>query len=360
MKMRSESKQSKLINNEGEPFFYYKDKTRKIVPCKDEKKNKESKEILKKIFEEHKKDIPKIFRENWKNVKLYDPKGNPNNAHSLILNPHEGAYDLNNKLNHMTGKKWTIFSCSWFIFNALKKDLNEEKAICGDSDSHPATYSPTMMEEFIKFFTKEGMNVLDPFAGIGSTLVGCKRTGRIGYGIELNKKYYDMIIKRVPKFKDNIILGDSRNVKKYFKNTKFNFCISSPPYWDVLNRSTRNFEKKRTTKNLDIKYSDSDIDLGNINNYNKFVEDLSKIYLDIYDLLEKNSYIVIIVKNVKKGGKFYPLAWDIAKSLSHKYELKDEKIWIQDKAALAPYGYPYSWAANILHHYCIILRKEND
>ena len=63
---------------------------------------------------------------------------------------------------------------------------------------------------------------------------------------------------------------------------------------------------------------------------------------------------------IKKGGKFYPLAWDIAKLLSHKYELKDEKIWIQDKVGLAPYGYPYSWTANILHHYCIILRKEND
>ena len=84
------------------------------------------------------------------------------------------------------------------------------------------------MENFIKFFTKEGMTVLDPFAGIGSTLVGCKRTGRIGYGIELNKKYFNSILKRVPEFKSNIINGDSRNVKTYFKNKKFDLCISSP------------------------------------------------------------------------------------------------------------------------------------
>ena len=57
-----------------------------------------------------------------------------------------------------------------------------------DTESHPATYSPTMVSEFIRFLQKEGQNVLDPFAGIGSALVGCKRTGRIGYGIELNPR----------------------------------------------------------------------------------------------------------------------------------------------------------------------------
>ena len=74
--------------------------------------------------------------------------------------------------------------------------------------------------------------------------------------------------------------------------------------------------------------------------------------------MKDGGYIVVIVKNVKKDGKFYPLAWDLARRLSEKFELKDERIWIQDKVALAPYGYPYSWTANILHHYCLILRKE--
>jgi hypothetical protein len=62
---------------------------------------------------------------------------------------------------------------------------------------------------------------------------------------------------------------------------------------------------------------------------------------------------------VKKDGVLYPLAWDVAKKLSELYVLKDEKVWIQDKIGLAPYGYPYSWVSNILHHYCIILQKKN-
>ncbi len=61
-----------------------------------------------------------------------------------------------------------------------------------------------------------------------------------------------------------------------------------------------------------------------------------------------------------KKSKFYPLAWDLAKRMSDKYILKDEKIWIQDKIGLAPYGYPYDWVNNILHHYCIIFKKPNE
>jgi len=337
--------------------FYYKDKKKQIVPFPDKSKHERAKERLKELFSKFQDDLPRKFRDNWSNVKLYDPSGDVEGAHAVMLQIEDGAYDLNNKLNHMTGKEWTVFSCSWFIFNALKKDLDEERRICGNSADHPATYSPTMMEEFIKFFTKEGMSVLDPFAGIGSTLVGCARTNRIGYGIELNKKYYEMILKRVPEFKNNIVHGDARDVKKYFSN-KFNFCISSPPYWDVLNRSTGSFEDKRNARGLDVKYSNHISDLGNIGDYSIFLEDLAKIYLDIYDLLADGAYIIVIVKNIKKSGKLYPLAWDVASKLSAKYTLKDEKIWIQDKIALAPYGYPYSWTSNILHHYCIIMRKE--
>ena len=36
------------------------------------------------------------------------------------------------------------------------------------------------------------------------------------------------------------------------------------------------------------------------------------------------------VKNVKKGGKIYPLAWDLARELGRVYTLKDERIWAQD------------------------------
>ena len=260
-----------------------------------------------------------------------------------------------NKLNDLTGREWIKFIKSWFVFNALRSDLKEERQTLGGMGSdHPATFSPTMVSEFIEFFTKKGQTVLDPFLGIGTTLVACDRTGRKGVGIELTKKYAEMAKKRTDQ---KVIIGDAREVSK-MGLPQIDYCITSPPYWNVLNRSTGGFKKDRDSKGLSTKYSDMGKDLGNIAAYDEFLDVMRDIFGQIHGLLKPGGYITVIVKNVKRDGKFYPLAWDLAKKLSDVYELKDEKIWIQDKVRLAPYGYPYAWTSNIIHHYCLILRKS--
>lgn len=337
-------------------YFYHKPK-RAIVPCEDAEKNAAAKKRLAELFSTRKDLIPRRYLDNWNEVALYNPGGKVESATAILIKPEDGAYDLTNKINDLTGKDWTKFTCSWFIFNALQSDLKQERELDEHIEDHPATFSPTMISDFINFFTKEGMKVLDPFCGIGSTMEACRRTGRIGYGTELNTKYYNLILKRVPEFTNNIFNSDATLIPT-LPIKGIDFCISSPPYWDILNRSTKDFEKKRESKNLDVNYSDAELDLGNISDYDTFINKLAQIYLNIYDVLNDNAYVVIIIKNVKKGGRMYPLAWDLARKLSDKYVLKDEKIWIQDKVGLSPYGYPFSWASNIIHHYCIILRKE--
>jgi DNA modification methylase len=337
-------------------YFYHRPK-RMIEPVKSTLENKKAKVILDNFYENRKNlKIPSKFIENWGKVALYHPKGDLDKANSILLEPENGAYTFRNKFNDLTGKEWIKFTCSWFIFNALKEDIKQEKALDPNTESHPATFSPTMISEFVSFFTKEGDNVLDPFMGIGSTAEACKRTGRNAFGTELNPKYHKIAIKRAKKFKNNIVNGDALLIDTY-GFPQIDFSISSPPYWDILNRSTRDFKKVRESKQLDTKYSENNIDLGNINDYDEFIKSCAEVYIKMYKILRKGAHIVIIIKNVKKEGKFYPLAWDLAKELSSLYELKDEKIWIQDKIGLAPYGYPFSWTSNILHHYCLILKK---
>lgn len=346
----------------GRNYFYHS-RLRKIVPANDQKLNSIAKKKLAKIKASEEFDkLPKIFRERWDEVGLYHPSGEIEKAEALVLNPEDGAYSLSNKLNHLTGKQWTRFIKSWFVFDALQSDIREEKEITQkaglNSEDHPATYSPTMMADFISFFTKEGDSVLDPFNGIGSTLVGCDRTGRRGVGIELNEKYFQITKLRT---KQKVIHGSSEKISELLKANKIknlNFSISSPPYWNILQRSTGSFEKKRSEKNLDIQYSDKEMDIGNINSYEEFINRLADIYFQIYDFLLPQAYLVVIVKNVKKAGKNYPLAWDLAKKLTEKYALKDEMIWCQDKVGLAPFGYPFAYTSNIVHHYCLVFRKE--
>ena len=214
-----------------------------------------------------------------------------------------------------------------------------------------------MISNFISFFTKSGQSVIDPFAGIGTTLVACQRTKRKGIGIELNKKYF-----KIAKIRTNqkIFNGNSSEINDILSKNKIkniDFCITSPPYWNVLNRSTGGFKNKREEKKLDYNYSKKEKDLGNIDDYEVFIDKLVDIFVDLKKFLKKDAYVIVILKNVKKGGKNYPIAWDFAKKMSEIYTLKDEKIWCQDKVGLAPFGYPYAYTTNIHHHYCLVFRN---
>ncbi len=84
-------------------------------------------------------------------------------------------------------------------------------------------------------------------------------------------------------------------------------------------------------------YSDDPHDLGNLHDYEQFLAALVEIYAGLKPLLKEKAYLTIIVKNVKKGGRIYPLAWDLARALGKIYTLKDEKLWLQDNQRLAPY-----------------------
>jgi DNA modification methylase len=276
------------------------------------------------------------------------------NKKSFLL----GKMDLRNKLNDLTGKEWLKFLKSWFVFDAKQSDLREERKVSKECEHHPATFSPTMISDFIKFFTKKGGIVLDPFLGIGSTLVACDRTERIGYGIELNKKYKEIAEKRVSK-KQKVIHGDATDLDK-FDIPIVDYCITSPPYWSMLNKVDV-IQKSRIENGLDTKYSESDEDLGNIKDYNKFMEKLLIVFDKVYDKLKTGGYLTIIVQNVIDKNIMIPFAWDLAIRLTtspHKFVLKKEKIWCQDHKPLHPFGYPYAWVSNTHHHYCLIFRKE--
>jgi DNA modification methylase len=139
------------------------------------------------------------------------------------------------------------------------------------------------------------------------------------------------------------------------------YVITSPPYWDMLRaRGAETQKKRRAAPGLDVFYSDDPRDLGNVPDYEAFVEQLARLYEALYPALKDKAYLTIIVKNVKKGGRVYPLAWDLSKRLSRTYTLKDERVWCQDNQRLAPYGLGNAWVSNTFHHYCLQFRKEAE
>ena len=64
------------------------------------------------------------------------------------------------------------------------------------SKDHPTMKPVALMAYPIQNSTMTNCIVLDPFLGSGSTLVACEETGRICYGVELDAKFVDVIVRR--------------------------------------------------------------------------------------------------------------------------------------------------------------------
>jgi DNA modification methylase len=52
----------------------------------------------------------------------------------------------------------------------------------------------------IEYSSRPGENVLDLFGGSGSTLIGCEKTGRHAFLMELDMPYCDVIVQRWEQF----------------------------------------------------------------------------------------------------------------------------------------------------------------
>ena len=65
------------------------------------------------------------------------------------------------------------------------------------STEHPTMKPIELIAYCLNNSAPKGSLVFDPFAGSGSTLVAAARVGRIGYGIELDPTYVDVIVKRL-------------------------------------------------------------------------------------------------------------------------------------------------------------------
>jgi DNA modification methylase len=268
-----------------------------------------------------------------------------------------------NRLNELNPKEWLKFQKSWFIHNPPRRRK--------DVLRHPAKFPESLAQEFIEFFTKPGQVVLDPMAGTGSALEAALRCGRHSFGIELNPAYVQIAQQVVASVREELgepagslraelVAGDAARAVELLTPLSLppvDYVLTSPPYWNMLHaRGAETQKKRRGSQELDTVYSDDPNDLGNLTDYQEFIERLAAIYRDLQPLLRRGAYLTIIVKNVKKGGKIYPLAWDLARSLEGSYTLKDERIWCQDNQPLAPYGLGNAWVSNTFHHYCLQFR----
>ena len=197
----------------------------------------------------------------------------------------------NQKLNALKGSEWLAFTKTWFIHNPVQR---------GEKVIHPATLPESLAADFISFFTKPGDWVLDPFLGTGSVLVAAKDNQRHGVGIELYPYFASFAEKRLSTLRGEasslVLQGDSREVLSRVKSMglpRFSLCLTSPPYWAQLGMSTER-AKERKDKNLKTVYGRDKRDFGNIQEYNRFLEEQTHLFSQVYDLTKRGGHLIVI------------------------------------------------------------------
>lgn len=281
----------------------------------------------------------------------------------------EGTVDKRNSLNDLTGKDWLPETKSFFY----QKGLGASHPHAQIEKQHPAPYSFQDIEKLITFFTKKGMHVLDPFGGIGSTAKACELEERICTSIELSPKWYELSIQRLEtevaegsSQKHTFINGDSCEELLKFADSSFDFMVTSPPYWGILNKQDQKVKKNRVANDLATKYSEDDKDLGNVENYEEFLDILvDRVFLQCARVLKQGKYMAIVVSDFRDKSDYISFHSDLIQRLNKAevpnggvLKLQGTKILLQNHKSLLPYGYPFAYVENIHHQYVLIFRKE--
>jgi DNA modification methylase len=279
----------------------------------------------------------------------------------------EGSKDRR-AFNSLTPREWTKLSRS--VWTSAEVSSTREKHHL----EHGATFSTALAERVIKMYTTSGDLVLDPFLGVGTTLVAARRLDRRGIGIELYEKYAAIAEAVLAKEAANtalersVICGDSRNVLDWVEPESVQLVFTSPPYADFIHRSVTDRRKthKKSRLVLDNKsvvkpYGSSSQDFGNLE-YAEFLTQIKSLMADLLIVTAPGGYNVWVVKdcrNTENGVPLVDVHSDIARlGRDVGFLYHDLIIWDQnDQRSLVLLGYPSVFYVNVNHTFLVVLRK---
>lgn len=275
----------------------------------------------------------------------------------------EASVSPKNTLNDLTSKEWLSESVSVWT----QRGLGAGHAEAAIEKLHPAPFSYQDVSRLIRMLSKQGGRVLDPFNGVGSTLKACALEGREGIGFELYPHFAELTRVRLStELPDDlepppqtVYEGDARILAAKLEEGTIDFIVTSPPYWGILNKKADHKVKSaRVDHGLATNYGDDSRDLGNIENYDGFIEELATTLAACGQALKPKGYMALIVGDFRHKSRYYMFHADIVRALEpHGYVLQAMNVLYQRHKRVFPYGYPYAYVPNVHHQNIVILRK---
>ena len=122
----------------------------------------------------------------------------------------------------------------------------------------------------------------------------------------------------------------------------FDFVVTSPPYWGILAKQDQKVKKNRVANNLDTKYSEDNRDLGNVEDYQQFLDILvNNIFMECARIISPEKYMAIVVSDFRDKSNFISFHSDLIQRMNNAkienggvLKLQGVKILIQNHKGL--------------------------
>jgi len=291
-------------------------------------------------------------------------------------------------LNGLTAAEWIPLTTSVFSVPNHEPGYEVRRA-------HPATFNVALAERMIRFLSKPGDTVLDPFSGTGATVIAAAKLGRIGIGIELYQKWIDLTHKviaaeyrKTPTTKavqsglgrwsededlkdpvserwDDIELlrGDSTKTMGTLGRASVDFLLCSPPYADILSQrltggSKLTRQRLREEEGLALSYGDDKSDIGRMD-LEAWLEYMRQWALTAAIVVKPGKFMTIVVQNIVTKDGLIPLAWRLGETIGaiKEWSLHSDNIWHQKHKAGRIAGWPSNPMQSNHHNYVLIFRR---
>jgi DNA modification methylase len=257
--------------------------------------------------------------------------------------------------NSLDGKQWLKNSIS--VWSDIAKTADERKL------KHPAQFPTQLVERLIQSFLPDGSHiVLDPFCGSGSTLVAAQRLGKQGIGCELSAEYVKLTRQRTadaecPGPQAVVHQMSAFHLSEISPPNSVDLCITSPPYWNILNR-------KRTADYKSIRHYGNHVgDIGAITDYGEYLDALCLVFRSVLAVLKPGGHACIVVMDLRVKNRFFPLHSDLAGRLQEiGFVYDDLVIWNRQAEYnfLRPLGYPSVFRINKVHEFVLLMQKPKQ
>jgi DNA modification methylase len=185
--------------------------------------------------------------------------------------------------------------------------------------AHPGKMLPELARRIVSEYSNPGEVIVDPLAGIGTTLAEAALLGRRAIGVELEARWATLAAENLdhmlgnggPRRLAEVRQGDARRLPELLGDLagRVDLIVTSPPYAcdaGVIDRQAWRAGGRLCTEDT-LNYSTDRANLGHARG-GAYETAMAEIYADCHAVLRPGGRLVVVTKNTRRMGRTLDLA----------------------------------------------------